>query len=415
MLDSAPMKSSEGLRRVLAAVTETSSDAILIVDGRGRVIFGNPAVEEMFGFHLRELWGRPFYAMLVPEWTRDRIVAGLAHFAKHAEGETLGKASEVVLVRKDGTEFRASLRMSPGLSLGGKSYAVSVIRDLSRWSQTSSTAGATAEVPDEKLVRAERLASIGQLAAGVAHEINNPVGYITSNLGTLEEYMSFLTSLVKALDAYRDATTMGDAAAQARALTRIAKLESEEDLAYVLGDIDDLLRETLQGSQRVREIVANLQRFARTDTTTPADVDVNECIESTLDMVHNQLKYHCKIRKILGPLPAIRCQPAQLNQVFTSLLINASQAIEGQGEVTVTSEATVDEVLVHIEDSGCGIPPDVISRIFDPFFTTRDVGQGTGLGLWIAHGIVRKHGGCIDVRSDPGRGSTFTVRLPRNP
>ena len=414
MLNDPSIRDVEDFRQILGAIAETSSDAILLVDAEGRVVFGNPAVEEVFGYTSEELLGQLFFTKLAPEWTRTQIVEGLARFGEHGHEDHLGKAWEVVLLRKDGSEFRGSLRMSAGLSMAGRSFAVSVIRDLSRWAQAQQTTGDVASTIDEKLVRTEKLASIGQLAAGVAHEINNPVGFITSNLGTLKEYVRFLTSLVDALATFRDAAAKGDPGAQAEALDRIAEIERREELAYVLRDIGDLLDESLDGSHRVRDIVNNLQAFARLDEDEGKEADINAGIEATIKVVWNELKYRCTIHKELGPLPSIHCRPGQLNQVFMNLLVNAAQAIEERGDVAIRTEATVDEVIVHIADSGCGIPSEAIPRIFDPFYTTKDVGQGTGLGLWIAHGIVRKHGGTIDVESELGHGTTFTVRLPRD-
>ena len=262
------------------------------------------------------------------------------------------------------------------------------------------------------MVHSEKLASLGQLAAGVAHEINNPIGFVTSNLGTLSEYTEIFTRLLDAHQTLIDQLAPDQRATHQGVLRRIDDLREEEDLDFLREDVGDLLAESLNGLHRVKEIVQGLKSFARLDEADMQVTDVNECIEATLTVISNEIKYRCEVHKKLCALPQIRCYPGQLNQVFMNLLMNAVHAIEEHGEITIETQALEGEVIIRISDTGKGIPAEIIPKLFNPFFTTKPVGQGTGLGLSISYGIIQKHGGRIEVESEVGRGTTFTIYLP---
>jgi two-component system NtrC family sensor kinase len=259
-----------------------------------------------------------------------------------------------------------------------------------------------------QLLQSERLASIGQLAAGVAHEINNPIGYVFSNFGTLEGY---LARLVEMLEAYEQAEPVLAGSAIA---SRLAALRGRIELDYLKQDIPLLMAESKEGLSRVRKIVQDLKDFSRVDTQQEwVWASLHQGIDSTLNIVANEIKYRADVRREYGNLPDIECLPSELNQVFLNLLVNAAHAIGPErGLIVVRSGDAGHEVWVEVEDNGSGIAPDKLARIFDPFFTTKPVGHGTGLGLSLAYGIVQKHHGRIDVRSKPGRGSCFRVTLP---
>jgi signal transduction histidine kinase len=264
-----------------------------------------------------------------------------------------------------------------------------------------------------RMIHTEKMASIGQIAAGVAHEINNPIGFVMSNLSTLRTYSTALTKLLAEYNACAEALRAGPAGADPRiaeSLERIDALKEEGDIGYVLEDLEPLLSESHEGAVRVKEIVQNLKSFARPDETSAREVDLNECVESTLKLVWNELKYKCRLQKKLAPLPRLRCYPGQLNQVLMNLLVNAAQSIAEKGEVTVETAVEGEEIVVRVRDTGCGIAPELQARVFEPFFTTK--GVGTGLGLSISLGIVEKHHGKIELESRPGQGTEFTVRLP---
>jgi signal transduction histidine kinase len=261
------------------------------------------------------------------------------------------------------------------------------------------------------LIQSEKLASLGQLAAGVAHEINNPVAYVTNNLAVLDRDV---TAALGVLDAYRRglddlARVRPDLAAAA------ARLEENIDLAYVRDNLPRLFEKSQGGLQRVRDIVRNLCNFARLDEGESKEVDLRSAVESTLEIIAHELKARgVEVRTDFPSLPPVVCHPGQVNQVFLNILMNAVQACAPGGWVAVRTRLEPgDLVVVEVEDNGCGIRPEHLPHLFEPFFTTKPVGQGTGLGLSVSYGIVRDHGGSIEVNSAPGRGSVFRVRLPR--
>ena len=259
-----------------------------------------------------------------------------------------------------------------------------------------------------KLIQSEKLASIGQLAAGVAHEINNPIGFIFSNFGTLEQY---LEDLFQMLDAYEQAeASVSDGAA----LARIRSLKADLDIDYLKEDIPNLMRESRDGIQRVRKIVQDLKDFSRVDARQEWEsVDLHAGIDSTLNIVNNEIKYKADVVKHYGALPEVQCLPSELNQVFMNLLVNAAHAITAErGTITISTGVDGPNVWVEVADTGAGIAAENLQRIFDPFFTTKPVGKGTGLGLSLSYGIVQKHSGRMEVHSELGVGTRFRVTLP---
>jgi signal transduction histidine kinase len=257
-----------------------------------------------------------------------------------------------------------------------------------------------------KILQQEKMASIGQLAAGVAHEINNPMAFISSNLGTLDKYVNRLTEFIQTQSEVIESLHTTEA------IEGLKGKQKELKLDYITEDIKGLITESLDGSERVRKIVQGLKSFARVDEAEYKYADINECIESTINIVWNELKYKATLKKDYGNLPLTKCYPQQINQVFMNLLINAGHAIESQGEITIKTWAEDGSIWVAISDTGHGIPKEDLNKIFEPFFTTKEVGKGTGLGLSITYEIVQKHDGEITVESEVGKGTTFTVRLP---
>lgn len=260
-----------------------------------------------------------------------------------------------------------------------------------------------------KLMQSEKLASIGQLAAGVAHEINNPIGFIFSNFGTLEQY---LDDLFQMLDAYEKAEPhIGDG----NTLARIRQLKAELDIKYLKEDIPNLMGESRDGIQRVRKIVQDLKDFSRVDARQEWEsVDLHAGIDSTLNIVNNEIKYKADVVKHYGPLPEVQCLPSEMNQVFMNLLVNAAHAIPAErGTITISTGVDGANAWVEVADTGAGIAPENLQRIFDPFFTTKPVGEGTGLGLSMSHDIITQgHGGTLSVASVPGESTEFIISLP---
>jgi len=261
------------------------------------------------------------------------------------------------------------------------------------------------ETAQNQLLQSERMASIGQLAAGVAHEINNPVGFVNSNLGSLQNYVHDLFKLIAAYEQAEPALPEG-------LNQQINQVKAEIDLIFLRVDAPDLLKESIDGLQRVTRIVQDLKNFSHVDESERQWADIEMGLESTLRVVWNELKYKAEVVKEFAGLPQIECFPFQLNQVFMNLLINASHAIEAHGTITIRTGLSESHAWVEIQDTGKGIKPEHLERIFEPFFTTKPVGKGTGLGLSLAYGIIQKHHGKITVQSELGQGSTFRVTLP---
>ena len=256
-----------------------------------------------------------------------------------------------------------------------------------------------------QIVHTEKMASLGQLAAGVAHELNNPAGFIYSNIALLKGYIKRLERCLNAFD---------DVALPPASAERIRDMKTEMGYDDILTDLDSILSDCYIGAERIRDIVQNLRLFSRLDEAELKPVDLNEGIEATLRLLSMYYKSGT-IRLLLdyGELPQVNCYAAQLNQVWMNLLVNAAQAIgEAEGEVRIKTRCEGANVIVSISDTGAGIEPEHLKNIFDPFFTTKAVGEGTGLGLSISHGVIVRHGGAIVVDSTPARGTTFTITIP---
>lgn len=261
---------------------------------------------------------------------------------------------------------------------------------------------------ESQLVQSEKLASLGQLAAGVAHEINNPVGFISSNLSTLERYFNQLQQM---LEAYQHSEAL---IAQQDPRDRLEALRTALELDFLREDIPVLIRESKEGIGRVVQIVKDLKNFSRVDNDqTWQFANLQHGIDSTLNIVASELKYKADVIKHYTPLPDIECLASQLNQVVMNLVINAAQAMGPErGTITISNGVEGDTIWLEVADNGCGIAADTVQKIFDPFFTTKPVGEGTGLGLSLSYGIVKKHRGDISVSSELGKGTTFRVVLP---
>lgn len=264
-----------------------------------------------------------------------------------------------------------------------------------------------------QLIQNEKMASIGQLAAGVAHELNNPIGFIKSNISSLGEYFEDLIALIKTYDEQIGKLSSVKEENIKTCVGEIEAFKEKIDYNFISGDVQDTILETTDGADRVSKIVADLKEFSHVDRAEDKILfDVNHCLDSTLNIVWNELKYKAKVIKEYGDIPEVACYPHQLNQVFMNLFVNASHAIGNKGEIKIKTFSENGSLFITISDTGKGMPPDVANRIFEPFYTTKPVGKGTGLGLSVSYGIIETHGGEIRVESEEGKGTTFTVRLP---
>ena len=257
----------------------------------------------------------------------------------------------------------------------------------------------------EQLMQSDKMAAIGQLAAGVAHEINNPVGFVSSNLSTLTQYLDDVFRVVSAYESI-------DASLAAEQQASLQAIKKEIDLGYLKSDISELLRESRDGLARIIRIVQDMKNFSHIGENKWELVNIHDGIETTLNIVHNEIKYKAKIVRDFDETGLVQCMPSQINQVLMNLMVNASHAMEADGTLTIKTRQEANKLKISISDTGCGMPPEVVKKIFNPFFTTKPVGKGTGLGLSLSYTIIAKHHGSIDVESQPGKGTTFVVTLP---
>lgn len=259
------------------------------------------------------------------------------------------------------------------------------------------------------ILHQDKMASIGLLAAGVAHDINNPIGFVTNNLEELSIYLTRLQAFIEEQQAIIQAS------ASSEELKKLQEDWNQLGIEYILDDFGALIAESLEGATRVSDIVKNLRNFSRVDDFAFKLADVNECLENSIKITQHELRHKAQVHRQFGDIPQILCCPQQLNQAFMNLLVNAAHAIDKRGDVTLKSWSDTDHVHISITDTGCGIPENLQPQIFEPFFTTKEAGKGTGLGLSIVADIVKLHQGKISVQSRPGQGTTFTITLPIRP
>lgn len=395
----------------LRGLIETTNDWVWEVDSECRYTYASPRVREILGYEPEDIIGKtPFELMTPEEATRVKEAFGPV-LAKKNSFTNLVNAN----LRKDGTTV---VLESSGKPFFNESGALLGYRGIDR----DITLRKKTEEDNEKmrvqLVQSDKLASIGQLAAGVAHEINNPVGFVSSNLNALTGYIETLQELDSMNERLVEAARQG--AFQGHSgiieitglIKEIEAFRAASDIRFTLKDSADLVAESKDGLQRIQSIVKGLKEFSHSAEAEMVRSDVNTCLEAAVKLGWHEIKYKAEVVKELGAVPLISCKPQQLTQVFLNMLVNASQAIEEKGSILVRSRLDGEEVKIEISDTGCGIPEDVIKRIFDPFFTTKPVGKGTGLGLSIAYGIISEHGGRIDIASEPGIGTCVTIFLP---
>ncbi|HEX6994376.1 MAG TPA: ATP-binding protein [Gammaproteobacteria bacterium] len=270
-----------------------------------------------------------------------------------------------------------------------------------------------------QLVQAEKMSSLGQLVAGISHEINTPLLYLANNAVLIQERIQILQKFVArcskafSIKAEQFADRNEFQAKFISALKDVKKMLHHEDLESILQEAEDLTKDSIEGLEDLTDMAQSLKDFSRLDRAPVASFDVNSGLDKTLTIARNVIKHKAEVRKYYGDVPEIECSPSQINQVFLNLLTNAAQAIEDKGEIVITTKrAGADHVAISIADTGCGIPPEIMDKIRDPFFTTKEVGTGTGLGLSIVDEIVRSHNGRLQIESEVGRGSVFTVVLP---
>jgi PAS domain S-box-containing protein len=364
-------------------------------DANGTILDVNGAWLEAFGYSRVEVVGLPASKLFTASTGKSTTGVEIELPASLIPGEEEGERFTVSC--RDGAHKPVLRRTIPE---GGRRLVV--LRDLA------------AEIHRSRLTaQQERLASVGMLAAGVAHEINNPIGFISSMLNTIERYTKRIGETLhgyRALDRVESVEELGE---------QLDKLDGQwqaQNIEFALSSIPDLLTRCKEGASRVKHIVDDLRSFARNDEDIEALININDVIESSLNIGWNEIKYKAEVKKELSATPDIQGNKGRLVSVFVNLFVNAAQAIPEKGTLTIRTEASSRWVKATVTDTGCGISPEHKAKIFDPFFTTKPVGVGTGLGLNLVYNIIQQHDGEITVDSEVGKGTTFTVKLPlRNP
>jgi two-component system NtrC family sensor kinase len=383
-------KNVRDLRRYLENIIQNMYSGLVVVDEAGRVAASNPMAEKILGEARGALRGRA-----AADWFGGAAEPGGCIERSLRDGARV-RGAEAMVTNAEGRSVPVAISSSPLVDADGTRLgAVVIFSDVSELVQLQS-----------QVLHTEKMASLGRLAAGVAHEINNPMGFVHANLAQMEEYLG-------------DVAKLFEAARQGP--ERFAAVARELDAETLLADFGQAIRESQEGSERIKHIVQDLRAFAHRGDGEWVDADLNRCVDGTAHIVWTMMKHSVVLRKDYGALPPVRCHPKQLEQVFMNLLVNAYQAIEaraardgaGGGEILLRTAVAADGVVVTVSDDGIGIAPEFADRIFEPFFTTKEVGEGTGLGLSTSFEIVRRHGGTIRALPRAGGGTTFEVFLPK--
>jgi PAS domain S-box-containing protein len=388
--------SEERVRLIL----DRALEAFIAIDDGGRVTDWNARAAALFGWSREEAIGQRVSELVIPPDQRAAHEAGLVRYLQTGEGPVVDRRIELTAQRRDGTHFPIEISIA-ALRAGGTLSFNAFLTDIT-----------DRRAAHEQHIQTAKLASLGEMVAGVAHEINNPLSYVSNNVAVLHRDLG---ALAAALRAYRAASDTGGPEATAAGLAEAARLFDEADGDHVLGAFERLFGRTRDGLKRIQQIVADLRNFARLDEAETLDADLNEGILSTVNIVRGRAKAGgvVDLELDLAPLPRVACHPARINQVVMNLLSNAIDASPEGGVIRVRTRAGGEAVTIEVLDQGLGVAPEIRHRIFDPFFTTKPLGAGTGLGLSISYGIVKEHGGTIAVVDAPGGGARFVVALPR--
>jgi len=395
----------------LSRAVEQSPSISVIIDNEGEVLYCSPSFAQQTGY-TREQAHYFFQSQIFKAFP----LQGLSDELNQLKPGATSDAKELQIRTLSGTRRFFSISFSRvqigSASISNMLFTANDITAIKLMSLRLEETNQEQEKIISQLVSAqgmllesEKMASLGQLAAGVAHEINNPIGYIASNSRSLQEYIRDLSQL---LDTYQSL----EQSLPEQAQRQINKAKEQLDYAFLRRDIHSLMHDTQEGIDRITEIVKDLLTYSRNGEKKFRYQDIHEGLESTLNVVWNELKYKLELEKDYGDLPQINCMISQLNQVFMNLIVNAGHAVGKEGKLKISTRQYGDQVCIRFRDNGCGIDPEHIPKLFDPFFTTKPVGTGTGLGLSVSAGIIKDHNGHIEVDSEPGQGTCFSVWLP---
>ncbi len=381
-----------------------------VINGEGQVLGAisryqlNDIFLKKFG---RDLYGaRPIADIMSRDFLKVEVGTPVAEAAQYITTHMRFPLSEDFMVCEDGRYVGVGAVLA---------LLAAMEQQVEQGAKELSTAYQKLKSSQAQLVQSEKMASLGQMVAGVAHEINTPLGYVKNNVELMREFSSQLKELLRASSALVSALTdpQGSDVEVARQLATIEDLRAMVDPELLFGDMETLFGDTGFGLSQISELVLGLKDFSRLDQAHTDNVSLNDCVNNALLIAKNALKSRIEVIRQLSEIPRIACAPSQINQVLLNLVTNAAQAIEGSGKIAIRTWADADAVYVSVQDTGKGMPPETLKKIFDPFFTTKPVGEGTGLGLSISWQIIQQHGGRIRVASEPGRGTRFVIVLPR--
>ncbi|MCO8165611.1 ATP-binding protein [Pseudomonas sp. 21LCFQ010] len=417
-------------RETLESMLKAINMGVLLVDKEYKILFSNHFMSINSGRPAEALLGHTLFEAFpeLPErWTRQKInsVFTLQNFAFTSWqqrphlfnfGSTRPISGSVRHMYQnctffpvqdaDGGSLGVGLAISDATDAAARQLELAQLNELLETEKSAQACLiARLEEAQAQLLQSEKMAAIGQLAAGVAHEINNPIGFVSSNVNSLSGYLADLFALI---DAYELACDVSNDQNH----PELAMLRDKTDYKFLRQDIDDLLVESIDGLDRVNRIVKDLREFSHVDSCEWQLADLHKGLDSTLNVIWNEIKFKAQVIKYYGDIEPIECMGSQINQVFMNLIINASHAVGAHGEIIISSGREGNGVFIEVADNGHGIPADIQNRIFEPFFTTKPVGMGSGLGLSLSYNIVVKHHGKLTVESEPGRGSCFRIWLP---
>lgn len=397
----------------IRSLVQSATDAIIVADSRGKIILWNQAATSIFGWRPEEVLGKSLTLLMPPRY-RKKHLESLERVNKTGKSKIIGKIVELTGLRKNGEEFPLEISLSTW-RVNNEPFYSGIIRDISQrkeFEEELKRSNEELKTIQTKLLQAEKLAAIGELAAGVAHEINNPLFYITTNLSLLKEFSLSLLEFITELEAFvrsehiSNEQFLEDFKNRLRALSKKIKLKNLEK------ELPQVISECIEGTKRIKDIVYSLLTFSRPDSQEYELLDINKEIELALTFIWPQIKDKVDIGKKFSPLPPVKGHPGQIKQVFVNIFINAAQAISDKGYIFIKTYSDDKFVYIESSDTGCGIPADKIDKIFQPFFTTKDKDKGTGLGLSICYSIIKAHQGNIEVESEEGIGTTFRISLP---
>lgn len=396
---------------------ENFRGVILRSDLNFNPVFMHGPVEQVMGYKADEIMkGKPRLEELIhPE---ERPLYSLEDQEKLKALPNFTVTKECRIVTRDNQIRWVSETAKNMLNQSGKPVMIEwIIRDITDYKDVVCKLEEAKDNFNEshkQLLQLEKMASIGQLAAGVVHEINNPIGFISNNMEFLKQYIADYTKVFRMVGNLKNSVEEENMEKAKSIVVEMTQLEQDINLEYMINDVDKLLDHTQKGIERVKKIVMDLRTFVRRGDEIMEMTDAEAVMEGILNIVWNEIKYKAELKKEYGKIPLVRCNAQEVGQVFINLLVNAAQAISDKGEMTIRTYSTNNHACIAISDTGCGIAPQNMDKIFTPFFTTKGIGKGTGLGLSVSYDIMKRHNGDIRVESQEGKGTTFTVLLPIN-